>query len=264
MEPSLSIALALRQWLPKVAQFTVPWMSRQDLESGEMWNEQVAAQLDQTTYGIICVTAANQERPWLNFEAGALAKRVVEPARVVPLCIDLEPGALNSGPLASFQGIKLDKEGMRKLVRDIHARRENPMPVAEVDEMFDDTWHRLKAKVDAAKAKAADPQPKHREPWEMLEELVERVRRIERKAGPSGQVGVPTIYTGDRRTILSILRDAKPLPAEQRHRHVAAELARHDIPLKSAINAAAADNEIGQAVLEAFGEDGIVVWPREQ
>ena len=96
-EPSLSIALALRHWLKKVAQFTEPWMSREDLESGEMWNEQLAAQLDQTTYGIICVTAADQEWPWLNFEAGALAKRVVEPARVVPLCIDLEPSALKAG-----------------------------------------------------------------------------------------------------------------------------------------------------------------------
>src|SRR5690349_17636611 len=159
MEPSLSIALALRQWLPKVAQFTRPWISREDIERGEMWNEQVAAQLDETNYGIICVTAANQERPWLNFEAGALAKRVAEPARVVPLCIDIDPPRV-TGPLASFQGLKLDKDGMRKLVRDIHARREKPMPIQEVDDVFADTWHRLETKVEEAKAKAADPQPK--------------------------------------------------------------------------------------------------------
>ena len=42
--------------------------------SGARWNDQVAVELERTNFGIICLTKANQERPWVLFEAGALAK----------------------------------------------------------------------------------------------------------------------------------------------------------------------------------------------
>lgn len=86
-----SVASALYDWLPTVAQHVEPWMSEEAIESGARWNEEVSNALDQTSFEIICVTSANQHQPWLIFEAGALAKRVGEnTARVVPLCIDLK------------------------------------------------------------------------------------------------------------------------------------------------------------------------------
>src|SRR5690348_3571721 len=89
-EPSRSIALALRQWLPLVVQHVKPWMSDEEIESGTRWNDGIGRALEDTDFGIVCVTAANQHKEWLMFEAGALAKRLAT-ARVVPLCIDLPP-----------------------------------------------------------------------------------------------------------------------------------------------------------------------------
>jgi hypothetical protein len=87
-EPSRSVARALHGWLPRVVQH---------LEHGCPTKISKAA-----LFGIVCVTAANQHAPWLIFEAGALAKHL-EAARVMPLCIDLEPAAV-TGALGGIPG----------------------------------------------------------------------------------------------------------------------------------------------------------------
>jgi hypothetical protein len=98
------------------------WVSADDVGSGARWTEAVAKSLEATNFGIVCVTRANQLAPWLNFEAGALAKSL-EQAKVVPLCIDLPPSDL-AWPLAAFQGQPLDEEGVRNLVGDVSAATE--------------------------------------------------------------------------------------------------------------------------------------------
>jgi len=70
-EPSRSVAQALRDWPPMVVQHVEPWMSDEDIESGGRWNDQIAAELEQADYGIICLTSTNLDRPWLLFEADA-------------------------------------------------------------------------------------------------------------------------------------------------------------------------------------------------
>jgi hypothetical protein len=69
--------------------------------------------------------------PWLNFEAGALATRL-EVAGGVPLYIDLAPSDV-TGPLADFQGRRLDKDDVRRLVHDVSEASGSPIPVESVD-----------------------------------------------------------------------------------------------------------------------------------
>lgn len=178
-EPSQSIAHALRDWLPSVAQHVVPWMSEEEIKSGARWNEQVAKALDETDFGIVCVTGSNQHAPWLIFEAGALAKRL-DAGRVVPLCVDIPPSEV-TGPLAAFQGRTLDEAGMRKLVQDVMAVREMPLSPERVNELFEAMWTTLESKVNAALQQSPDPEVPRRSTKDMLEELVDRVRRIERQ-----------------------------------------------------------------------------------
>ena len=189
-EPSQSIACALRGWLPLVVQHVEPWMSNEEIGSGTRWNDQIAEALDQTDFGIVCVTASNHHQPWLMFEAGALAKRL-QGARVVPLCIDIAPAEV-TGPLAAFQGRRLDQKGMRRLVQDVMAAGEKSLPPEQVDELFEAMWARLESKVNEAKQQSPGPQSPQRTPHEMLEELVERVRRLDRD---------------HRRTILNVTDD---------------------------------------------------------
>jgi hypothetical protein len=184
-EPSRSVARVLRQWLPLVVQHVRPWMSDEEITSGTRWNDSVAAALDETDFGLVCVTASNQHQPRLMFEAGAIAKRL-QTARVVPLCIDIPPAEI-TGPLVAFQGRRLDMEGMRRLVRDISSVREDPLADGQIRMLFDALWPRLEEQLAVAKSPTPGTTPPPRSSQEMLEEVVERIRRLERGAD-SGQV----------------------------------------------------------------------------
>ena len=180
-EPSRSIATALTQWLGNVVQHVDPWMSDEKIGSGARWNDAIAQALGETNFGIVCVTRANQHAPWLIFEAGALAKSI-EVARVVPLCIDLSFSEV-TGPLSAFQGRPLDRDGVRRLVHDISAASEKPMTKEQMATVFDVWWPRLEAAVgEAIEAAPSDTEPS-RPAQDMLQELVERIRRIDRQAG---------------------------------------------------------------------------------
>jgi RNA polymerase sigma factor (sigma-70 family) len=177
-EPSCSIARSLYEWLPLVVQHVKPWMSDEAIESGTRWNDHVAAALNETDFGIVCVTGENQHKPWLMFEAGALAKRL-NSAHVVPLCFGISPVEI-TGPLEAFQGRSFDEDGVKRLVREISAARNEPLGVDQVDTLFGALWPKLKSTIDDMESR---PQPGHavrRSTQDMLEELVERTRRIER------------------------------------------------------------------------------------
>jgi hypothetical protein len=177
-EPSRIVARALREWLPMVVQQVEPWMSDEEIGSGARWSDAIAKALDETNFGIVCVTRANQHVPWLIFEAGALAKSV-DLARVVPLCIGLSFSEV-TGPLSAFQGRLLERDGVLRLVQDVGAASEKPMPGERVATVFDAMWPRLEAAVaEAVNAVPPDTEPR-RSAEDMLEELVERIRRIDR------------------------------------------------------------------------------------
>jgi hypothetical protein len=125
-EPSRLIARALTEWLRPVVQHIEPWMSDEQIRSGTRWREVIGKALDGTDFGIICLTRSNQHEPWLVFEAGALAKRL-EVARLVPLFIDLAPSDV-TGPLEGWQGQRLDREGVRRLVFDLNEAADKSVP----------------------------------------------------------------------------------------------------------------------------------------
>jgi hypothetical protein len=153
-------------------------LSDEEIASGTRWNERVAKALNESDFGIVCVTRANQHQPWLMFEAGALAKRL-ETAAVVPICVDIAPAEI-TGPLEAFQGRRLDEDGMRRLVHDMSKTRDDPLPGDRVNKLFDGMWPDLKVAVDSVRDKTHIPTELKRDQRDMIEELVDRVRRIER------------------------------------------------------------------------------------
>jgi hypothetical protein len=114
----------------------------------------------------------------LIFEAGAVAKSV-EKGRVVPLCIDLPPSDI-TGPLEAFQGRSLDKDGVRRLVQDLNEAAEKKMPKERLDGVFNAMWPELEAAIEEAIQGMPATQEPQRTVEDMVAELVDRVRRIER------------------------------------------------------------------------------------
>ena len=115
-ERSKKIAEILRKWIKQVINVVEPFVSSQDIDKGARWSADIAQELQDTNFGILCVTKDNYKQPWLLFEAGALSK-AVEIAHVVPVLFHLKPSDLQGSPLLQFQQTtSFSEEEIKKLI----------------------------------------------------------------------------------------------------------------------------------------------------
>jgi len=171
------VAEALRLWLKDVMQQLDPWVSSEDIRQGSRWNIDVAKKLEEASFGILCLTRDNLTEPWILFEAGALAKTLAQ-SHVCPYLIDLKPSDLR-GPLVQFQCAQATESDTRKLIHSINkAMGEKALPEDQVDRACRKWWPDLDAALHRVpKPRSALPEP--RSERELLEELLDRVRRID-------------------------------------------------------------------------------------
>jgi hypothetical protein len=175
---SRDVALALRDWLPDVINSLEPFVSSKDIYAGSRWQAEIAAQLEASNFGVICVTRENQHSPWLNFEAGALAK-AVESSRVVPLAVDLKPSDIEL-PLAQFQAQEATEAGIFELVTSLNAACPAPLESQRLRNAVATWWPQLRAKLEAIAGETPTPAASPRPERELLEELLDTVRSLVR------------------------------------------------------------------------------------
>jgi len=113
-DKSHRIAKIFRDWLPLVIQSLVPYVSSEDIDKGARWSSDIASELADSSFGILCVTKENLNAPWLCFEAGALSK-TVEKTYVSPFLFDVKRSEVD-GPLLQFQSTIFEKEDIKKLI----------------------------------------------------------------------------------------------------------------------------------------------------
>jgi len=133
------IAEVLKKWIRNVIQSVEPFVSSEDISKGARWSTNIAEELQNTNFGILCVTKDNYQQPWLLFEAGALSK-TLEKTFVVPLLFDLEPSDLSNSPLLQFQAASFSKDEIKKLIETINNANKNKLESNELDEAFD-LWY---------------------------------------------------------------------------------------------------------------------------
>ena len=115
---SHKVALVFRDWLPSVIQTIVPYVSSEDIDKGARWSTDIATELEDSTFGILCVTKENLEAPWLSFEAGALSK-TMDKSYVSPFLFDIKRSEVD-GPILQFQSTIFNKEDIRKLTKTLN------------------------------------------------------------------------------------------------------------------------------------------------
>lgn len=194
---SKSVAKELMDLLRMASDRITPFMSDLNIESGTRGLSVIADELASTSVGILVVTKDNWQSPWLNYEAGALSKEVEDiETRVIPLLVDLEGPDMASTPLVQFQYRKLDEENVRRVLTELAAlcgadptrTVERVMPRwAEYDE-------RIKAAIAQSHASVQAP-PAPTEP-ELIREILETVREIQRTQPPNLRQGAVSLDKG--------------------------------------------------------------------
>src|SRR5262245_18565751 len=110
-------------------------MSREDIEAGARWNDELSKNLQEMNFGLICLTPENQNSHWILFEAGVLAK-ALDKSRVCPYLIGLEPAQITSRPLAQFQAKRSNKEETFELICAINGKIDSPLPQEHIKRTF--------------------------------------------------------------------------------------------------------------------------------
>ena len=172
-ETSHRVAIVLRDWLPSVIQSLQPYLSSEDIDKGARWSTDISKELEDSSFGVLCITKDNLDAPWLNFEAGALSK-YVDKSRVSPFLFGIKRSEIHQGPLLQFQSTTFKKDDVRKLVQSLNAADDTPtLDEARLDVSFDVWWPELKKRL----SKISTPIPDDKD-----------VTRSSEKVGPSSDI----------------------------------------------------------------------------
>jgi hypothetical protein len=175
-ERSKTAALGLKSLLQDLFEEAVQVFVSDHISPGEAWAQRLGTELEQSEFGILCLTQENFQAPWLLFEAGAIAKKFGT-SRVVPYLIDELPPASDRSPLAQFQHVRADREGTYRLVGSINSTRENPKPEDRLERSFAKWWPDLEQTLNGLQAsdRAQLVIPSERE---LLETILQRVEGL--------------------------------------------------------------------------------------
>jgi len=174
---SHAVALAMRDWLPTVLPFAEPWVSSEDIAKGNRWSAEIARELAESDFGIVCVDAGNFQSPWLNFEAGAIAGALKD-RRLAPLLVGIGTSELQGSPLLQFQCTSVSKEDLLKLARSINEVSSTPIAEARLAQSFDVCWPGIEARFKAIPKGQRQPQAPARSSEGALGEKEHRILKV--------------------------------------------------------------------------------------
>ena len=154
--------MALHGWLPSVIQLLKPYISSEDIAKGTRGMAAISEGLENSSFGIICLTKDNIHAPWLNFEAGALSKSV-ERSRVAPFLFGVDVLEIREGPLFQFQASRFDKDDVKKLLDSLNTAGAAPLLREDLlNDAFDTLWPRLEDRLN--EIRGSEPEAKEGAP----------------------------------------------------------------------------------------------------
>lgn len=182
-ERSRMVGELLDQWLQCVIQALDPWMSTKDIDRGALWFTEINNQLKDISVGIIVLTRENKEKPWILFEAGALAKGLTS-SRVCIVLVDLKPSEVRD-PLAQFNLTFPDKKGIWNLVSTLNSSlQEKALKEKVLEQVFETYWPQFEEGLQEILASTPENPSDEKTAAstdELLSELINNTRHINRR-----------------------------------------------------------------------------------
>lgn len=178
---SKEMAAALHGWLPTMLQEVDPFFSDQDIGAGEEWDKSIHARLEGAKFAVICITEENVSAPWVNYEAGYLAAKVM--GGTVPWLLRLDPVGLKFSPLSRLMAKSADIDGTKHVVYAINQKLGSPLSQSVLDSTFKKQWPDLDDLL--SKIPASPTVTPVRTEQDLLEESVRNTRKILEVIGPA-------------------------------------------------------------------------------
>ena len=125
----------------------------------------------------MCLTPDNLERPWINFEAGALAGSI-ESKLVCPYLVSLEKKAIGP-PLALLNLTQADRTETFMMVKSMNERlvaESAARDTTQLAKLFDTFWPELEGHIKNAKGLVSKDSVPTRKTDDILEELLSLAR----------------------------------------------------------------------------------------
>jgi len=184
---SHAVAKIFADWLPSVIQNAKPFLSSEDIAKGSRWAHEVAVALQECSFGVIFLTRENCDRPWIQFEAGALSRALQ--ARVSPFLFGLNRYEV-SGPLSQFQTTMPEKAEVLRLLKSINdASGETKIQDAFLERTFRGLWPELETALAAVSDSDARPKttPSTEDIGETLNKIVDAIGALGRRSLEEGR-----------------------------------------------------------------------------
>lgn len=144
-EFSQRVAEKLSIWIPTIIQSVEVFYSPEDIAKGENWSNRLSEELDNCSFGIVCLTPENVAAPWIHFEAGALSKSLN--ARVSAIMLNVSPSDVK-GPLAYYQNTAFERNDFFRLFQSINKASDTPLKPEILRNAFNNAWEKLKAEIE--------------------------------------------------------------------------------------------------------------------
>jgi hypothetical protein len=180
-QKSKAVGDLLDQWLQCVIQAIDPWISTRYIDRGALWFTEITTQLNDTSIGIICLTKENINKPWILFEAGALAKGL-NSSRVCTLLVDLEPSDIKD-PLAQFNHTLPTKEGIFNLVITLNTYLgEKALKEKVLSQVFETYWPEFERQLKQILSENPNEEEEEmRSEDDILRELLSLTRNLDKR-----------------------------------------------------------------------------------
>lgn len=197
---SREVAEKLSVWIPSVIQSVDTFYSPNDIGKGENWGNRLSHELEDCSFGIICLTPENVSAPWIHFEAGSLAKFM--DSRLSSIMLGVNPSDIK-GPLSRFQNTKFEQTDFFKLIQAINDSTEKPLQSTALKKIFDIMWTDLEKEVQPVIKKYGDT-PKKGDVQKSDHDAIQEILRIVRGIS-NGNSSVDIIHNYNSSSIESII-----------------------------------------------------------
>ncbi|MDJ0316166.1 TIR domain-containing protein [Arthrobacter antibioticus] len=180
-----AVAAAVREIFDPV----VDTFISQEIQAGSRGLEAIDAELNDTDFGIICLTRSNQTEQWINYEAGALSRQVADKRkRMGVFLVDFGDVDEVNSPMNIFQCKMATFEGLTELMTSLNELGPN-LKEGTLSKRIASAWPDVETAVTEVKAGGTvGPVLPPKSPDEKLDEILGLVKAVEASLGDELQL----------------------------------------------------------------------------